>query len=172
MTMSAEITAVQTEEAGPARPTQYLTFTLGGEVYALDIVKVREVLDFTTLTRVPRMPEFLRGVINLRGSVVPVVDLRLKFGMPMTEKKVDTCVIIAEVMVDGERTVLGALADSVREVIELDPASIAPAPRIGATLRTEFITGIGTHDGRFVTVLDIERVFEQGELATVTAAAV
>jgi len=104
-----------------AETTQFLTFKLGEEVFALDITKVREVLDFTTVTKVPRTPEFMRGVINLRGSVVPVVDLRLKFGMSRTENTVNTCVIIAEVAVDGERMVLGALPDSVQEVLDLEP---------------------------------------------------
>src|SRR5512145_806760 len=95
--------------------TQYLTFKLAEEVYALDISKVREVLDFTTVTKVPRTPDFMRGVINLRGSVVPVVDLRLKFGMTKTENSVNTCVIITEVTVDGHTTILGCLAASVQD---------------------------------------------------------
>lgn len=144
--------------------TQYLTFTLSNEVFALDITKVREVLDFSSLTKVPRTPDFLRGVINLRGSVVPVVDLRLKFGMPMTERTVNTCVIITEVTVDGDTTVLGALADSVQEVLDLDPVNIAPAPKIGTTLRTEFIKGMGKRDERFVIILDIDRIFALDEL--------
>src|SRR5512136_669351 len=105
--------------------TQFLTYKLGDETFALDITKVREVLDFTTVTKVPRTPEFMRGVINLRGSVVPVVDLRLKFGMSATEKTVNTCIIITEVTVDGDTTVLGALADSVQEVLDLDAEHIA-----------------------------------------------
>src|SRR3990172_3557241 len=129
--------------------TQYLTFKLGEEVFALDITKVREVLDFTTVTKVPGTTEFMRGVINLRGSVVPVVDLRLKFGMTKTEKTVNTCVIIVEVSVDGEGTVLGCLADSVQEVLDLDAGHIAPAPRIGTKLRTEFIKGMGKHNEQF-----------------------
>src|SRR5512142_3430013 len=104
--------------------TQYLTFKLDEEVFALDIAKVREVLDFTTITKVPRTPEFMRGVINLRGSVVPVVDLRLKFGMTRTEKTVNTCIIIVEVKVDDDTTTLGALADSVQEVMDLEPDHI------------------------------------------------
>ena len=147
--------------------TQYLTFRLGGEVYALDIGKVREVLDFTTATKVPRTPDFMRGVINLRGSVVPVVDLRLKFGMSATEKTVNTCVIITEVTVDGDTTVLGALADSVQEVIDLLPSDISPAPKIGTRLRTEFIRGMGKRDDRFIIILDIDRVFSSDELALV-----
>jgi len=147
--------------------TQYLTFKLADEIYALDIGKVREVLDLTAITKVPRTPEFMRGVINLRGSVVPVVDLRLKFGMAMTERTVNTCIIITEVTVDSETTVLGALADSVQEVLELDPGSIAPPPKIGTRLRTEFIKGMGKRDDRFILILDIDRVFSTEELAMV-----
>jgi len=147
--------------------TQYLTFRLAEEVYALDIAKVREVLDFTEATKVPRTPEFMRGVINLRGSVVPVVDLRLKFGMSATEKTVNTCVIITEVTVDNDTTVLGCLADSVQEVIDLEPGQIAPAPRIGTKLRTEFIQGMGKRDDRFVILLDVDMVFSAEELSLV-----
>ena len=147
--------------------TQYLTFRLGDEVFALDIAKVREVLDFTTVTKVPRTPAFLRGVINLRGSVVPVADLRLKFGMTMTEKSVNTCVIIAEIQVDGETTLLGALADSVQEVIELGAGSLQPAPRIGTRLNTEFIKGMGKQNEQFIIVLDIDKVFSIDELSLV-----
>ena len=147
--------------------TQFLTFKLGDEVFALDISKVREVLDFTTVTKVPRTPEFMRGVINLRGSVVPVVDLRLKFGMTRTESSVNTCIIITEVTVDNDTTVLGALADSVQEVLDLEPGSIAPAPKIGTKLRTEFIKGMGRRDDRFIIILDIDKVFSSDELSLV-----
>ena len=150
-----------------AESTQFLTFRLGDEIYALDIGKVREVLDFTGATTVPRMPDFMRGVINLRGSVVPVVDLRLKFGMSRTESTVNTCTIIAEVEVDGDRTVLGCLADSVQEVLDLEAGSISPPPRIGTKLRTEFIKGMGKRDDRFITLMDIDRVFSGEELASV-----
>ncbi len=145
---------------------QYLSFTLSEELYALDIAKVREVLDFTTTTKVPQTPDFMRGVINLRGNVVPVVDLRLKFGMTQTEKTVNTCVIITEVDLDGETTVLGCMADSVREVLELEPARIEPAPRIGTRLTTDFIRGMGKHDDQFIMILDIDQVLSAGELAT------
>ncbi len=156
-------------EAGIMETTQYLTFKLDDEVFALDITKVREVLDFTTVTKVPRTPEFMRGVINLRGSVVPVVDLRLKFGMSKTEKTVNTCIIIVEVRVDEETTVLGALADSVQEVMDLEPGHIEPAPKIGTRLNTEFIKGMGKRDDRFVILLDIDKVFSPSELAVVQA---
>ena len=147
--------------------TQFLTFKLADEVYALDIGKVREVLDFTTVTRVPRTPDFMRGVINLRGSVVPVVDLRLKFGMTATEKTANTCVIITEVAVDGDTMVLGALADSVQEVLDLEPEQISAPPKIGTKLRTEFIRGMGKRDDRFIIILDIDKVFSLEELALV-----
>lgn len=147
--------------------TQYLTFKLDKEVFALDITKVREVLDFTTVTKVPQTPDFMRGVINLRGSVVPVVDMRLKFGMGITEKTVNTCVVIVEITLDGEATVLGALADSVQEVMDLEPNQIEPAPKIGTRLRTEFIKGMGKRDEHFIIILDIDEVFTSDELASV-----
>jgi purine-binding chemotaxis protein CheW len=150
--------------ASTTETTQFLTFRLDDEIFALDITKVREVLDFTTVTKVPRTPDFMRGVINLRGSVVPVVDLRLKFGMKATEKTVNTCIIITEVTVDQETVVLGALADSVQEVLDLDAASIAPPPKIGTKLKTEFIKGMGRQNDRFIIILDIDRVFSTDEL--------
>ncbi len=151
--------------AAAAESMQYLTFKLEDEVFALDISQVREVLDFTTVTKVPRTPEFMRGVINLRGSVVPVVDMRLKFEMSRTEQTVNTCIIIVEINLDGERLILGALADSVQEVIELEPGQIEPAPRIGTRLSTEFIKGMGKRDDQFIIILDIDRIFSTGELA-------
>ncbi len=122
------------------------------------------------MTKVPRTPDFMRGVINLRGSVVPVVDLRLKFGMTKTESNVNTCIIITEVMVDGDTTVLGVLADAVQEVLDLAPGEILAPPKIGTKLRTEFIRGMGKRDGRFIILLDIDRVFSTDELALVQAA--
>ncbi|SRR6266571_2953750 len=146
---------------------QYLTFQLEEEVFAFDIAKVREVLDFTDVTRVPQTPEFMRGVINLRGNVVPVVDMRLKFGMPATPKTVNTCVIIVEVTVDGEALVLGAMADSVQEVLDLEQEQIEPAPRIGTRLNTEFIRGMGKRGEEFIIILDIDRVFSWTELSLI-----
>jgi purine-binding chemotaxis protein CheW len=149
---------------GITETTQYLTFKLDEEIFALDISKVREVLDFTTITKVPRTPDFMRGVINLRGSVVPVIDMRLKFGMPATEKTVNTCIIIVEISLDGETTVLGALADSVQEVMDLEPDQIEPAPKIGTKLKTDFIRGMGKRDTNFIMILDIDKVFTSDEL--------
>ena len=144
--------------------SQYLTFKLDQEIYALDITQVREVLDFTEVTKVPRMPEFMRGVINLRGGVVPVVDLRLKFDMGESERTVDTCIIIMELDIDGERTFLGALADSVQEVITLESDQIEPPPKIGTRLDTEFIRGMGKKNDDLIIILDINRVFSSSEL--------
>jgi purine-binding chemotaxis protein CheW len=154
-------------EKGSIEFNQYLTFTLDDEVFGLAIDKVREVLDFTTVTRVPQTPPYMRGVINLRGSVVPVIDLNLKFGMNKTEKTVNTCIIIAEIEMDGEVTVLGALADSVQEVVELEPEQIEPAPKIGTKLNTAFIKGMGKKDDVFIILLDIDKVFSLEELAVV-----
>lgn len=150
--------------SGITETTQHLTFVLDDEIFALDISKVREVLDYTKITNVPRTPDFMRGVINLRGSVVPVVDMRLKLGMSITEHSVDTCIIIVEINLDNEVTVLGALVDSVQEVFDLEPDQIEPAPKIGARLRTEFINGMGKRDGGFIIILDIDKVFSYDEL--------
>ncbi len=157
-------------ETGVMAMTQYLTFKLEDEIFALDISKVREVLDYTTVTKVPKTPEFMRGVINLRGSVVPVVDLRLKFGMSMTERTVNTCIIITEVTVDNETTVVGALADSVQEVLDLEQTQIEAAPKIGTRLDTEFIRGMGKRENQFVMILDIDKLFSSNELAQVAGA--
>jgi purine-binding chemotaxis protein CheW len=143
---------------------QYLTFKLDEEVFAIDVAKVREVLDLSTIAKIPRTPDFMSGVINLRGSVVPVVDLRLCFEMSKTSKTVNTCIVVVEVLLDGESTIIGALADSVEEVIDLEPDQIQPAPRIGTHLRTDFIRGMGRRDTQFIMILDIDKVFSAEEL--------
>lgn len=144
---------------------QYLTFSLVDEIFAVDVAKVREILEFSTITRVPQTPEFMRGVINLRGSVVPVMDMRLKFGMAGTERTVNTCIIVVEVASGDDTLVLGMLADSVQEVFELEPENIEPAPRIGTKLDTTFIRGMGKHGEQFIIILDIDRVFSGDELS-------
>ncbi len=148
--------------------TQYLSFKLGEEIFAVDVAKVREILDVTAITKVPQTPDFMRGVINLRGSVVPVMDMRLKFGMPPTERTVNTCIIVMEVTQEGETMVLGSLADSVQEVLDLDPDQIEAAPRIGTRLRSDFIKGMGKHNDRFIIILEIDRIFSVGELEVVS----
>ena len=151
------------------RTDQYLTFTLAEETFAIEIVKVREVIDYVHLTRVPRMPVYLRGVINLRGSVVPVIDLRLILSMPAVEKTVDTCIIIAEVNMDGEPLHLGMLADSVQEVIDIDPSQIDPPPRLGSMLNTEFIRGMGKRGEGFFIILNIDQVLSSDEMVGIEA---
>lgn len=153
--------------AGITETVQCLTFKLGEEVFAVDVAKVREILDFTTVTKVPQTPDFMRGVINLRGSVVPVVDMRLKFGMTETEKTVNTCIIVMEIALDSETAVVGALADSVQEVLELEPDQIEAAPRIGTKLNTDFLVGMGKHNDTFIMILNIDRVFTFEELSVV-----
>jgi purine-binding chemotaxis protein CheW len=149
---------------------QYLSFRLGEEVFAIPIERVREVLDLTTITRVPQTPEFMRGVINLRGGVVPVVDVKRKFGMGRTERAISACIIIVEVEIEGEPTVLGALADSVKAVVDLRDSDIEPPPRIGTQIRTEFLSGMGKHGADFILILDIDRIFTIEELTGVARA--
>lgn len=156
--------------AGITETTHYLTFELDRDIFALDVAKVREILDSPTITKVPQTPEYLRGVINLRGSVVPVIDLRLKFGMPGAQQTVNTCIIVVEIALEGEIVILGALADAVREVLDLEPEQIEPAPRIGTKLNTQFIQGMGKHNEQFIMILDIDRVFNNLELEEVLEA--
>ena len=144
--------------------SQYLAFKLDHEVFAFDISKVREVLEFDTVTKVPQTPDMMKGVINLRGSVVPVVDMRVKFGMGEIEKTVNTVIIIIEIDLDGTSTMIGAMVDSVQEVIDLDSEHIEPPPKIGTKLNTEFIKGMGKLEKQFLIILDIEKVFSAEEL--------
>ena len=147
--------------------SQYLTFHLEEEMFTLSISQVREVLDFTSVTKIPRTPDFMRGVINLRGNVVPIIDLRLKFGMTQTEKTIRTRIIIIDVEVDNESTILGILADSVEDVIDLNIDQIVPSPKIGTRLRTEFMKGMGKYNEQFIIILDIDKVFSVEELTLV-----
>ncbi len=149
---------------------QYLTFRLGQEDFALEINTVREVLDLINITKIPRTPEYMKGVINLRGNVVPIIDLRLNLGMESAERTVDTCIIIVEVDFDGEAMQIGALADSVQEVIDIDPDNIEPAPKIGINLNTDFIKGMGKRDDKFIIILDINKVLSSEELTVLKAA--
>jgi purine-binding chemotaxis protein CheW len=162
----ASAQAAAAEEASSSME-EMVTFKLGNEIFATDVAKVREVLDLTTITAIPRTPDFMSGVINLRGSVVPVVDLRLCFEMSKTESTRNTCIVVVEVLLDNESTVIGALADSVEEVIDLEPDQIQPAPRIGTQIRTDFIKGMGRRDTQFIMILDIDRVFSAEKLAVV-----
>ncbi len=144
--------------------SQFLVFKLDAELFAVEISGIREVLEFTTVTRVPRMPEHMRGVINLRGTVVPVVDMRLKLGLGETKKTVDTCIVICELEVDGVQTLVGALVDSVQEVIDLDSRDVVPPPHMGTRVDSSVIRGMGRREEEFVMVLDLTRVFASEEL--------
>jgi purine-binding chemotaxis protein CheW len=149
---------------------QYLTFKLSEEIFGVDVAQVREILDYVKITKVPQTPNFMCGVINLRGSVVPIVDMNLKFEMDKTERTVDTCIVVVEVKLDDETAILGALVDSVQEVFEIEPQNIEPAPRIGTKLNTEFIKGMGKREDNFIIILDIDKVFSSEELEIVQSA--
>jgi purine-binding chemotaxis protein CheW len=146
---------------------QYLTFKLGGESFAVDVIKTQEVLDYMGPTRVPQTPPFMLGVINLRGRVVPVIDLRQKFGMPRAERTRDTSIIVMEILVDGEMNMVGALVDSVQEVLDLNANQLEPPPRIGTRLKTEFIKAMGNLKDDFLIILDIDRVFSTDDLMVI-----
>lgn len=148
---------------GKAESGEYLTFVLGTEVYAISIKEVREVLDTTKLTRIPRMPEFMKGVINLRGGVVPVFNLHKKFELEEVAETVNTCTIILEIEIDSVEIEIGIVADSVQQVITIDSTDIEPAPSLGSRLKTEFISGMYKLDETFVVILNITKVFSEEE---------
>jgi purine-binding chemotaxis protein CheW len=143
--------------------TSYITFKLGDELFAIDVARVREVLDLSEITRVPTAPSYMRGVVNVRGSAVPVVDLRLKFGLPPTADTVNTRIVVLELDLEGQRVVVGGLADSVHEVLELERAQIREPPRIAMRWRADMIEGLGKKAEQFIIVLDIGRVFATDE---------
>jgi purine-binding chemotaxis protein CheW len=154
-----------TENSIKVTSVQLLTFLLDNEVYGTDISQIQEVLEYRKVTPVPRTPDFLLGVINLRGRVVPVVDLRRQFEMAVSDLTVNTCIIIVDVMLDGEKTPLGILADAVKEVVELSMDNITPAPRIGSRINTRFISGLGKHEEEFIIILNLPRVIADEELS-------
>lgn len=149
---------------------QYITFKLGDESFALNVAQVREVLEISQITRVPTAPEYMRGVVNVRGKAIPVVDLRLKFGLPPAPDSVHTRILVIELELDGETTILGGVADSVHEVIELEPGQINPPPRIAMRWRTELIQGMGRRGDQFIIILDIQQVFTSAETALLETA--
>jgi purine-binding chemotaxis protein CheW len=160
---------VTTTPAGERR--QYLRFGLAGTDYAVGILQVKEILQFETTTRVPGVPPSVRGVINLRGSVVPVLDLALKLGLPETAVTKRTCILIVETDVGGERAVMGVMADEVREVLELGPEDVEPPPSFGARVRVEFLQGMGKVEKGFALLLDLDRVLSADERALASGAA-
>ncbi len=146
----------------------YLTFQLDSEWYAIEVLNIEEVLEYQHISRVPKMPAFMRGVINVRGNVVPVVDLRYKFGLTITEPGVDTSIIVLEVSLAGDTIRIATIADSVEEVVEISAEQVEPTPRIGTKLDTDFIEGIGKLDERFVVILDTDKIFSTQDIGKVT----
>ena len=166
---------------GPARgglrvatdntPQQYLTFTLGGEMFAVAILNVKEIIEYGSVTEIPMMPPFIRGVINLRGAVVPVIDLSCRFGGKSTSVARRTCIIIIELEQDEQKHDIGVMVDAVSEVLEIARSEIEPPPAFGAKIRTDFISGMGKVNGRFVIILDVGRVLSVEEIPMLTQVA-
>jgi purine-binding chemotaxis protein CheW len=160
--------AVKVEEA----PSQYLTFALGSEMFAVGILNVKEIIEYGNLTEIPMMPAFIRGVINLRGSVVPVIDLAARFGGSQTEVGRRTCIVIVEVQDDETKHDIGIMVDAVSEVLDIPGSEIEPPPAFGAKIRADFIFGMGKVAGKFVIILNIDNVLSVEEIAMLTGAEV
>jgi purine-binding chemotaxis protein CheW len=143
--------------------TSYLTFKLGDEFFAANVSKVLEILEIPKITKVPRSPNYMRGVINLRGSVLPVIDTRLKFGLPDSADTINTCIIVMKVIIENQELTIGAIVDAVQEVMEIDQSQIHPAPTIGSKYKTEFIDGMVKRDDQFIMMLNIDQVFSTNE---------
>ena len=150
---------------------QYLTFLLGGEMFAIAILNIKEIIEYGSLTEVPMMPSFIRGVINLRGSVVPVVDLSSRFGRSRTEVSRRTCIVIIEVENGDEKHDIGVMVDSVSEVLEIPRSEIEPPPAFGAKIRVDFMAGMGKVAGKFVIILNANKVLSVDELSMLGEAA-
>ena len=152
-----------TTSLAPDEQTQYLTFRLAGEEYAIGILGVREIIEFDTLTTVPSAPAHVCGVINLRGSVVPVIDLSVKFGLGPTPITRRSCVVIVDAVLEGETLTMGIVAEAVNQVVDLLPGDILPPPAFGTHVPTEHLVGMGRLDRKFLLVLDINRVLSDAE---------
>jgi purine-binding chemotaxis protein CheW len=148
---------------------QYLTFTLGEEMFAIGILAIREIIEYGNLTEVPMTPPFIRGVINLRGAVVPVIDLAVRFGRTAKETTKRTCIVIIETASGERHHQMGLVVDAVSEVLEIPAADIEPPPEFGARIRTDFIHGMGKVNGQFVVMLDVARILSLEEIAVVAA---
>jgi purine-binding chemotaxis protein CheW len=150
---------------------QFLTFALGSEMFAVGTLSVKEIIEYGHLTEVPMMPDFIRGVINLRGAVVPVVDLGARFGRGETQVTRRTCIVIVEVPSGDEKQDIGVVVDAVSEVLEIPATEIEPPPAFGARIRTDFIHGMGKVDGKFVILLDVGKVLSVEEISTLASVA-
>jgi len=148
-----------------AAPSQYLTFALGGEMFAVGILNVKEIIEYGNLTEIPMMPAFIRGVINLRGSVVPVIDLAARFGGKAAEPGRRTCIVIVEVTDEATQHDIGIMVDAVSEVLDIPGSEIEPPPSFGARIRADFIFGMGKVAGKFVIILNINKVLSIEEIA-------
>ena len=142
----------------------YLSFHLGEEEFAAHVGKVLNILEMTKITEVPKAPEYMKGVINLRGAVLPVIDTRIKFGMTPTEYTNNTCIVVLEVEMEGDIVQVGALVDSVQAVLEIEEAQIQPPPSIGSKYKSEFIDGMAKVNEKFIMLLDMEKVFSSDEI--------
>jgi len=164
--MSSRLHMQGTSSASETNHGQYLSFQMAGETYAIHILSIREIMEYEHLTRVPLIPDFIRGVMNLRGSVVPVIDLAVRFGQPPTAIDRRTCIIIVSVQdeVEGNPQLIGVLVDAVHEVLSIDPETIEPPPPFGSRVRTDFITGMARMDNHFTILLDVERVLSLEEI--------
>ena len=151
--------------ATDSAPAQYLTFVLGEEVFAMDIRSVREIIQHAAITVVPLMPGFVRGVINLRGAVVPVIDLQLRFGRSTTQVGKKTCIVIFDASQEGEKMELGLMVDAVSEVIEIAADAIEPPPQFGTSIAREFIAGLGKVGGKFIVILRPETALNVDDMA-------
>ena len=158
---------IKEKEQEAAVQQQYLTFFLADEEYAVNIQKVKEIIEYSSVTKVPKVPRWIRGVINLRGNVVPVVDLAVRFGLDERTTTKTTCIVIVEVQQDAENTVMGVIADAVNQVIELNPDDIEEPPAFGTRVRLEYLAGVGKLGKKFALILNIDRVLSAAELLTV-----
>jgi purine-binding chemotaxis protein CheW len=156
------------EQVADDEQRQYLTFLLGGETFAIAILNIKEIIEYGNVTTVPMMPEFVRGVINLRGAVVPVIDLALRFSRPPSPVTRRSCIVLIEVEVEGEHYIIGITVDAVNEVLEIPNSEIEPPPPFGAKIRSDFIGGMGKIDGKFVIILDADKVLSVDEMASLT----
>lgn len=166
--MSDSIQTLQ-PTAGTGDTQQYLTFSLAGESYAISIQRIKEIIQYGDLTEVPRMPDFIRGVINLRGAVVPVIDLNARFGKAPTVVGRRNCVIIVEVNSESETQSIGVMVDAVSAVLEIPASEIEPAPKFGSNIQTDFIAGMGKIDGKFVIILNIQHILSMDDMAALVA---
>lgn len=162
--------ATATGSAVAEQTRQYLTFVLGGEVFAMGILAIKEIIEYADLTAVPMMPDYVRGVINLRGAVVPVIDLSVRFGKERSPVTKRTCIVIIEVLASAERHVLGVIVDAVNAVLDIASTEIEPPPAFGASIRTDFIQGMGKVNGKFVIILDVDHVLAADEMNKLTEA--